>query len=276
MGLRINTNIASVKAQRNLSNVNDKAAKSFQRLSSGERIVNAGDDAAGLALANNFEAQVRGIRQATRNASDGISTVQVAEGGMSEVSNILIRLRELTVQSATDTLSDNERQFLDTEVQALKEEVNRISDVTQFNGKSLLNGEGESLQFQVGTFASEENQILYDSGRANVRTDEIGVDDVSISTRDDALDNMEVIDEAINTLSDKRSGLGALQNRLQSTVRNLRIADENMTAARSRIADVDVASESANMVKNQILQQAGVAVISQANSSQLGALRLIG
>jgi len=278
MGLRINTNMASINAQRNLTETSSQARKSLQRLSSGERITNAGDDAAGLSISENLEAQIRGIRQANRNANDGIAVVQTAEGGMNEVSNILIRLRELSVQAASDTLGDNERAFLDTEVQQLKSEVDRIAESTNFNGAKLLNGEIPDgvLHFQVGPFGDKSNQIVFDGETANVRTEEIGIDDVSLLERDDALDSMEVIDMAINNVNGMRANLGAIQNRLQSSVRSLGVNEENLSDARSRIADTDVAFESAELVKNQILQQAGIATLAAANSAPQAALRLIG
>jgi len=270
--------MASINAQRNLTETSSQARKSLQRLSSGERITNAGDDAAGLSISENLEAQIRGIRQANRNANDGIAVVQTAEGGMNEVSNILIRLRELSVQAASDTLGDNERAFLDTEVQQLKSEVDRIAESTNFNGAKLLNGEIPDgvLHFQVGPFGDKSNQIVFDGETANVRTEEIGIDDVSLLERDDALDSMEVIDMAINNVNGMRANLGAIQNRLQSSVRSLGVNEENLSDARSRIADTDVAFESAELVKNQILQQAGIATLAAANSAPQAALRLIG
>jgi flagellin len=277
MGLRINTNIASLNAQRNLSASNDETRKSLQRLSSGKRITNAGDDAAGLSVSSNLQAQTRGIRQADRYTNDGIAVVQTAEGGLNEVGNILFRLRELSVQAASDTLGDTERGFLDQEVQQLKEEVDRIAESTNFNGAHLLNGEIEDgeLHFQVGAFADASNRIIYDADATNVRAEEIGIEDVALESRDEALDSMEVIDDAIENVNSMRANLGAIQNRLQSTVRSLRVADENMSDAYSRIADTDVALESANLVKNQILQQAGIATLASANTAPQSALKLI-
>lgn len=275
MGLRINTNIASLNARRNLANSSEQTRKSLQRLSSGKRIVNAGDDAAGLSISQNLEAQVRGIRAAVRNTNDGIAVVQTAEGGMNEVSNILIRLRELSVQAASDTIGDDERGFLETEVVQLKTEVDRIAESTNFNGAKLLNGSSDTLNFQVGAFADESNQIQFESSATNVRTEEIGIDGVSLAERDDALDSMEVIDDAIKGVNGMRANLGAIQNRLQSTVRSLRIADENMSDAKSRVADTDVAEESAALTRNQILQQAGIATLAQANAAPNSALRLL-
>jgi len=277
MGLRINTNVASINSQRQLHQSGDAMKKSLARLSSGQRITNAGDDAAGLSIGTNLEAQIRGIRQATRNANDGIGMVQTAEGGLNEVSNILIRLRELSVQAATDTLSDVERTFLDKEVQQLKSEVDRIAESTNFNGEKLLNGEADdgALHFHVGYFSGEENVISYNTENTVVKTESLGVDGVDIKNREASLDSMGMIDGAIQNVNAMRADLGALQNRLQSSVRSLRITDENMSDARSRIMDTDVAAETAELTKNNILQQAGVAVLAQANTQPKLALNLL-
>ena len=277
MGLRIRTNIASLNAQRNLSSMSGETNKSLQRLSSGKRIVNAGDDAAGLSISQNLEAQLRGYRQATRNANDGISVIQTAEGGLNEVGNILVRLRELSVQSASDTLGNQERSFLDAEVQQLKVEMNRIADATNFNGTNLLNGESEAgvLAFQVGAFAGEANVISFDANATNIKTENVGVDGVTLATREDSLNSMQTIDDAIFRVNEMRANLGAVQNRLQSTVRSLKITDENMASAKSRIEDTDVALESSKLVQNQILQQASVATLGQANVAPRAALTLV-
>jgi flagellin len=276
MGLRINTNIASLNARRNLQKSNSEVRKSLQRLSSGERIVNAGDDAAGLSISKNLEAQIRGIRAAVRNTNDGVAVVQTAEGAMNEVSNILIRLRELSVQAASDTLGDTERGFLQKEVNQLTTEVNRIAESTNFNGAKLLNGETDTLVFQVGAFSDESNQIEFNAEETNVRADELGIDGLTLTSRDDARDSMPTIDEAINNVNSMRANLGAIQNRLQSTIRSLRITDENLADAKSRVADTDIAAESANLTKNKILQTAGISTLAQANSAPSQALRLIG
>jgi flagellin len=277
MGLRINTNIASINAQRNLHQSNREVQKSISRLSSGERIVNAADDAAGLAIGTNLKAQIRGTRQATRNANDGIAVIQTAEGGMNEVSQILIRLRELSVQAASDTLGDTERGFLDREVQQLKSEVNRIAESTNFNGTPLLNGEASegTMQFHVGAASGDENIISYEVSDSNVRAGEIGIDGVAVNSREGALDTMDSVDAALDNVNSMRANLGALQNRLQSTVRSLRISTENLSDAKSRVMDTDVAAETANYTKNNILQNAGISTLSQANAAPQNALKLI-
>lgn len=277
MGLRISTNIASQTVQKNLKQVSSQTDSSLEKLSSGKRITKSADDAAGLAIATNLEAQTKGLRQATRNANDGISLVQTAEGGLNEVSNILVRMRELTIQSASDTVGENERGFLDKEYQQLLTEVDRISESTTFNGANLLNGEGSgTLDFQVGAFAGEQNRITFDSGETNASTSSIGVSGSGVAEKDSALDSISVIDEAINTVSGQRANLGAIQSRLGSTVSNLEVQTINQDSARSVIQDVDVASESAKLAANQVVKQAGIATLSQANALPNNALRLIG
>ncbi len=275
MGLRIATNVPSLAVQRNVSNVGEEASKSYARLSSGNRITKSGDDAAGLSISNKLEASVRGMKMAQRNANDGISFVQTAEGGINEVSNILIRLRELSVQSASDTIGDAERGFLNKEVQSLKGEVDRISQSTNFNGTNLLGGEGKKLTFQVGHEAGEMNRIEFDPSKTNVTTKALGVGDVDLATKEGSLTAMGNIDEAIKRVNENRSELGALQNRLHSTSNTLGIAVENLSDARSRIMDTDIAAETSIMAKNNILQNAGIAVLSQANAAPSGALKLL-
>lgn len=278
MGLRITTNISSQSVQKNLKEVSNKADKSLEQLSSGKRITKAADDAAGMAIATNLDAQTKGLRQATRNANDGISLVQTAEGGLNEVSNILIRLRELTVQAASDTVGDNERGFLDKEYQQLNQEIDRISASTIFNGTSLLDGESEkgTMDFQVGAFAGEQNVIQYDSDKTNASADSIGVEGTGISSKDDALSSIQNVDDAINIVSGQRANLGSIQSRLQSTVSNLEVQTLNQEQARSTIEDVDVAKASAEMASNNVLKSAGISTLAQANNIPNSALRLIG
>lgn len=275
MGLRIATNVPSLATQRNVTNVGNEASKSFARLSSGQRITKSGDDAAGLSISNNLEATTRGLKMAQRNANDGISFVQTAEGGINEVSNILIRLRELSVQAASDTIGDAERGFVDKEVQSLKAEIDRIAQVTNYNGTALLSGEGQELTFQVGTSAGEMNQIAFDPSKTNVTAGALGVDGLSFASKDGALDSLAAIDEAIKRVNENRSELGAMQNRLHSSSNSIGIAVENLSDAKSRIADTDIAAETSNMIKNQILQNAGISVLAQANAAPNNALKLL-
>lgn len=277
MGFRINTNVTSLSAQRNLQSVKQEQQKNFEKLSSGNRIVRAGDDAAGLAISEKLKATIRSGRQAERNASDGISMVQVAEGGMNEISNILIRLRELSVQASSDTIGDTERAFTDKEFQSLVDEVNRISAVTEFNGKKLLNGDGDTLDFQVGTNSNDDESVIqYDASKTDVQASALGIDGLSVESKGDAQGNLSTLDEALNTLNENRASLGALQNRLQTTVRNLQNQTENVAAANSRIRDTDIATESTELTKNNILANSSTAVLAQANVASQGALRLIG
>jgi flagellin len=222
-----------------------------------------------------LEATVRGLKMAQRNANDGISFVQTAEGGINEVSNILIRLRELSVQAASDTVGDNERGFLDKEMQSLKSEIDRIAQVTNYNGTALLSGEGKELSFQVGTSAGEMNQIKFDPSKSNVKADALGVDGLSLAQKDDAIEGLAKIDDAIKRVNENRSDLGAMQNRLHSSSNSIGIAVENLSDAKSRIMDTDIAAETSNMVKNQILQNAGISVLAQANAAPNNALKLL-
>ncbi len=277
MGLRIGTNIAAMSAQRNLSNSTVEQQKTFNRLSSGNRITSAGDDAAGLSISENLKAQIRSLKQAERNANDGISFVQVAEGGLSEVGNILVRLRELSIQAASDTIGDRERGFIDKEYKSLKQEVDRIANSTNFNGTPLLNGQSkkDNLEIQVGSRNNEADRINFNVGEYDVRTDKIGIDGISAKSIDDARDSIDKIDEAIAKVTGSRAGLGAMQNKLQSTTNTIAITKENLSSARSRIADADIAEEATALSQKQILQQAGVAVLAQANASPQLALKLL-
>jgi flagellin len=276
MGLRINTNVQSLNAQRNLGISNDKQAVSLNKLSSGARITKAGDDAAGLAISEKLKGSIRSMQQASRNANDGVSLIQTAEGGINEVSNILLRLRELSVQSASDTVGDVERSFTDKEFQALKSEIDRIAQVTTYNGTSLLNGQGGDLEFQVGIDNSPENdRLTYKPGATNITLGKLQLSDTGTMSKALAQENLAKIDGAIQAVNENRAGLGALQNRLSSTSNNLSIATENLSAANSRIRDVDMAIETSELTKQGILSQAGTAVLSQANSAQSLALKLL-
>ena len=279
MGLRIGTNMASMSAQRALTHSSDDQAKVYQRLASGNRITSAGDDAAGLSISENLRAQVRSIGQAERNANDGISFVQVAEGGLNEIGNLLVRMRELSVQASSDTIGDKERGFVNKEVQSLMGEVDRIANVTNYNGTALLNGESDKseLQFQVGIRKENDgsDRIAFKPNEFNVKTNELGIDGMSYESIDDARESMDKVDVALNKVLGARAGLGATQNKLHATINNLGIAKENLSAARSRIADTDVAAETAELVRGNILQSAGVAVLSQANQAPTQALKLL-
>ncbi len=276
MGLRINTNITALNAQRRLINTRQSLDKSLERLASGQRINSAGDDAAGLAISENLKAQVRGFRQAKRNASDGISLIQVSEGGLNEISNILIRLRELGIQGASDTIGDTERQFVDREFQSLKQEIDRIANVTQFNGTPLLNGRAGIFEIQVGTGNNPIlDRIVYNGERADASLDALKLGGESVATKQGSQLSLSVIDDALIRVNSIRADLGAMQNRLQSTINNLAISDENLSSANSRIRDTDMAEEVSEMTKNNVLMQAGISVLGQANSTNKSVLSLL-
>lgn len=277
MGIRINTNVASIAAQRAMSLTNKRVGDNLRKLSSGERITRAGDDAAGLAISENLKAQIRGMRQAKRNANDAISLVQVAEGGLNEVSNIIIRLRELAVQTASDTIGDTERAFSDIEFQQLKDEIDRIAKSSNFNGVQLLDGTGGRLEFQVGVNNDPMlDRLTYDAAGSDATITALGLSSDSVATKEGSQAVLKKLDDALVAVNGYRANMGALQNRLSSTVNNLGISDENLSAAKSRIRDVDVAKETADMAKNNILIQAGASVLGQANQVPNVALKLIG
>jgi flagellin len=275
MGLRVNTNIASINAQRALANVTQRLEGNFRRLATGLRITTAADDAAGLAISERLRAQIRSLGQAKRNANDGISLTQTAEGAMDEVNSILIRLRELAVQSANGTVSTIDRNTLQEEFNALRAEIDRIGRSTEFNSISLLDGSSSVVAFQVGAGTDAAiNQI-------SVSLDPMLATSLALNTLDigsggDSSLAIGQIDAAINSVSSLRGSLGAVQNRLGSTIRNLAVQLENITAANSRIRDVDVAHETAALTRNSIMQQAAIAILAQANAQPTAALSLLG
>lgn len=276
MGLRINTNVASLNAQRNLGSTRISMNKSLEKLSSGQRINRAGDDAAGLAISENLKAQIKGLGQAERNAEDGISLVQIAEGALGEVSNILIRLRELGVQAASDTIGTTERKFLNVEFEQLTSEIDRIANSTEFNRVPLLNGTGAVFDIQIGTRNDPiSDRLTFDASSADVNVAALGLNLASVSDKISAQNSLTAIDQAIISVSGIRADFGALQNRLQSTVNNIQTSVENLSAANSRVRDTDIAAETAELTKQNILMTAGTSVLAQANSSTNNALSLI-
>jgi flagellin len=276
MGLRINTNVASLNAQRNLRITRLAQNKTLEQLSSGSRINRAGDDAAGLAISENLKAQVRGLGQAKRNAEDGISLVQIAEGALSEISNILIRLRELAVQAASDTIGSTERKFLNVEFEQLTSEVDRIASSTEFNRVPLLNGTGAVFDIQIGTRNDPiSDRLTFDASSADVNVAALGLNLASVADKISAQNSLSAIDQAIISVSGIRADFGALQNRLTSTINNIAISVENLSAANSRVRDTDIAKATADLTKNTILVQAGTSVLAQANKSSSNALTLI-
>ncbi len=276
MGLRIATNTTALNAQRQMAITRLNLDKTLEKLASGSRINHAGDDAAGLAISENLRAQIRGIRQAKRNALDGVSLIQVSEGGLNEISNMLVRLRELAIQAASDTIGDTERQFTDREYQSLKQEIDRIANVTQFNGTPLLNGKAGIFEIQVGTHNNPIlDRVVYNGERSDASLDALKLGGESVATKQGAQLSLAVIDDALIRVNSIRADLGAMQNRLQSTINNLAISDENLSSANSRIRDTDMAEEVSEMTKNSILMQAGIAVLGQANSTNQTALKLL-
>jgi flagellin len=276
MGLRISTNTTALNAQRQMAMTRQSLDKSLERLASGSRINHAGDDAAGLAISENLRAQIRGYRQARRNAQDGISLVQVTEGGLNEISNMLIRLRELSIQAASDTIGDTERQFVDREFQSMKQEIDRIANITQFNGTPLLNGKAGIFEIQVGTHNNPIlDRVVYNGERADASLDALKLGGESVATKQGAQLTLAVIDDALVRVNSIRADLGAMQNRLQSTINNLAISEENLNQANSRIRDTDIAEESSELTKQNILLQAGISVLAQANQTNQAALKLL-
>lgn len=276
MGLRINTNVSAMSAMRTLGNTKQALDGTLERLASGSRINRAGDDAAGLAISENLRASIRGFRQAKRNAQDGVSLIQVSEGGLNEISNMIIRLRELAIQAASDTVGDKERSFTDREFQALKSEIDRISQSTNFNGNPLLNGKAGIFEIQVGIQNNPLNdRIVYNAENANVTLEALGLVGESVATKVGAQTTLSALDDSLMRVNSVRADLGAMQNRLQSTINSLSISDENLSAANSRIRDADLALEVSDMTKNNILMQAGISVLGQANSQAQAALKLL-
>jgi flagellin len=277
MGLRINTNIPALVAQRNLRANRQTLDRTLERLSSGSRINHAGDDAAGLAISESLRSQIRGIAVAERNAQDGVSLVQVAESAMGEVSNILIRMRELGVQAASDTIGPNERKFLDLEFQESLAEIDRIAQSTEFNRVPLLNGSASTFEIQVGTRNNPtvDRIKLFDGNSADINIVALGLNLASVAEKATAQNSLGAIDTALQSVTSIRAEFGAMQNRMQSIINNLQVSRENLSAANSRIRDADIAEETTELTKSQILQQSGISVLGQANTSTKAALSLL-
>ena len=274
MALIVNHNIASITAQRNLGISTSQLQGSVARLSSGLRITKASDDAAGLGVSEVLRAQIRSINQAVRNSNDGISLLQIADGGAENIGNLLSRLRELATQSASGILGSNERSFLDQEFVALRSEIDRISAVTEFNGVKLLSGtDNDSLSLQIG-FRSSANDTLSLSLN-DLTTADLSLSTVNVSTSANALSALSNIDSAISAVASARANVGSLQNRIDAAVLNLGVAHENITAAESRIRDADIAFETSLFVRNQILVAAGTSILAQANTLPQQALTLL-
>ena len=274
MGLRVNSNIASINAQRSLAATTERLQANFRRLSTGLRISTAADDAAGLAISERFRAQIRSTNQAIRNAQDGISLTQTGEGALNEVSNILIRMRELAIQASNGTVSPADRDTLQQEFGDLINEIDRIAQSTTFNGVALLNSNGAAITFQVGTGVSAGIDTIQLS-TSNTMASTLGLFSLDIGSTGAPSVAITAVDGAINAVSSIRGQFGAAQNRLSATIANLQIQAENTSAAESRIRDVDVAVETASLTRNSILQQAAISILSQANTQPQAALQLL-
>jgi len=274
MGLRIQTNMPSISAQRVMDIQQGRLEHSTQALASGSRIVHAGDDAAGLAISENLRGQIRGTAMARQNAFNAVSSIQVSEGGLNEISNIMIRLRELGIQAASDTIGDQERQFVQNEAQNLLQEADRIANTTQFGTKKLLDGSGGEQEYHVGAFGGAENVIKFNLN-SDARASTLGIDGIAMDDKASARDALEVLDKGLQQVGVLRANFGAIQSRLESTVSNLDIQYENISAANSRIRDVDVAKESSEIASASVLQNAAISVLAQANQQPNMALKLV-
>jgi flagellin len=277
MGLRVSTNIASINAQRSMINSQMAIQNSFAQLASGNRINKSSDDAAGLAISETLKGQIRGFRQAARNSNDAISLLQTSEGGLNEISNIIVRLRELGVQASSDTVGERERGMIDVETQQLKLELERIARSTKYGSIALLDGSGQEFEFQVGvnndTFA---DRIKFNAGAQNATLDALDLGDLDYKTKTGAQDALTKLDEASLRVNKTRADIGAIQNRMFSTISNLGIQDENLSAANSRIRDTDVANATSELARNSVLLAANASILTQANQATGLALKLIG
>jgi flagellin len=276
MGMRITTNVAAINAQRQLVTSQGNIQNSMQKLSSGHRINKSADDAAGLAISENMRSQLRSIAQAKRNANDGISLVQTAEGALGEITNISTRIRELAVQASSDTVGERQRDFINLEVQQLKEEINRIAVTANWNSIPLLDGNTPAFDIQVGGNNTADDRIVFDATQNVATLEGLGIAELDFSTKEGALESLALLDASQDSISGMRANIGAIQNRLQSTIDTLSISEENVAAANSRIRDTDIAQVSSELARNNVMLQAGVATLTQANQASLLAVKLIG
>ena len=276
MGMRITTNVAAINTQRQLVNSQLNIQNSMQKLSSGYRINKSADDAAGLAISENMKAQLRSLAQAKRNANDGISLAQTAEGSLAEITNIATRIRELAVQASSDTVGDRERTFIDLEVQQLKEEINRIATISSWNSVPLLDGTTPLFDIQVGSNNTPDDRIVFDASQNIATLEGLGLAEMNFETKEGAREAIGMLDSATDQVNGMRANIGAIQNRLQSAVDTLSISEENLAAANSRIRDTDIAAVSSEMARNNVMLQAGTATLAQANQASMLAIKLIG
>ena len=273
MSLIVNNNPASIAAQRNLAVNNLGLSHSVERLSSGLRITRAADDAAGLGVSESLRAQIRSINQATRNANDGISLTQIADGAAATIGSLLARLRELSSQAASGTVGNTERSYIDQEFVALRSEIDRIAQVTEFNGQALTSGSTISFSIAIGFRSGSGNTLSLDLN--DITTSSLGISTVNVSTSANATSALANVDNAISAVATARAEYGSIQNRFEATIANLQVTSENLTAAESRIRDADIAYETSQFTKNQVLVQTGIAVLAQANNLPQQALALL-
>ncbi len=276
MGIRLSTNTTSLGVQREIRQVRDRQDRSFEKIASGSRITRASDDAAGLSISEKLKAGIRSMQMASRNSNDGISVIQTAEGAVQEVHNILIRLRELSVQAGSDILGEAERSYTNQEFQHLKGEIFRIAHTTKYNGTPLLNGMGGTLEFQVGIEGSARyDRLQYQAGEANITPANLGLASAHVANKNSALENLSNIDQAMDKVSSFRSYLGGMQGALAANVQNMDSHRVNSAESNSRLRDTDMALESANQIQSNIIVQASGALLSQANQLPREALRLL-
>lgn len=276
MAFTIQTNQLAETSQRTLGNTETRLSKTIARLATGSRIVTAADDPAGLAISDNMNATIRSLEQAQRNAQDGISLIQVFEGGTTEISNMLIRIRELAMQAASDTVGGRERNMINNEVEELKSEITRVARTTTYMDRELLAGEEVRLEFQVGVNNDPtKDRIIFDPGNTDLTANGLNVAGVGVSEKEDAQNSLEQLDNAIIQVNELRARIGSSQNRLQTTINSQGIYRENLLSAKSRIRDADMAKETTDLTRETILRQAGVSVLAQANETPKLALQLL-
>ncbi|MGZ3727412.1 MAG: flagellin N-terminal helical domain-containing protein [Pseudobdellovibrio sp.] len=276
MGLRVNTNTAALNAQFHLRNTNAGVSKVMEHLASGSRINTSSDDAAGLAVSEKMRGQIRGLKQVDRNSQDGISLTQIAEGSLSQISNMLIRLRELGVQAGSDTINDKNRELVNLEYQEVLKEIERISSATEFNGTKLLNGSGRTMDFQINTGNVDSvDRISFDPAQADVGIESLGVAGTHVLDKETAQNSLDLIDQAMARVSELRATFGSIQSRLNTSSENIKNNLESLSAANSRIKDADIAEESSEMAKKNLMLQAGTSVLAQANQQPGQALALL-
>lgn len=276
MGLRINSNTAALNTQYQLRNNNKSIGQSMEKLSSGYRISKSADDAAGLAISENMRANIRGLKQSDRNAQDGVSLTQVAEGGLNQIANILLRLRELSIQSASDTVSDSDRGLISLEYNQMLQEVDRLANSTEYNGTKLLAGVGNKIDFQINTKNSDQvDRISFDPAQADMSTTSLGIEHSGVSSKPLAQDTLDMIDHAIGNVSELRATFGSVQSRLITATENILSNIENLSAANSRIKDTDIAEESSELAKKNLMLTAGTSILAQANQQPGQALSLL-